>query len=258
MEHTKEATFIKIGVAGAQGRMGQRVIVLSQLDFATKPKPRSQVIGALIRPGSLTENAFTDRHINDLCLVDDQDKAFRDVEVIIDFTTPTGALENTQYAAENGKAIVIGTTGFTDSQMASIKMLAKKIPILVAPNMAIGVTLILEMLEVFGGILNHFYDTRIIESHHRRKKDSPSGTAIAMAGKMPTEVPIYSFRSGGIIGDHTIIFTGEEEVIEIKHRAISRDLFARGALAAAECLVKMKPGMYTMQNLLNNNSTKGV
>jgi 4-hydroxy-tetrahydrodipicolinate reductase len=195
-------------------------------------------------------------------------------DVIIDFTSPEPSLQHVSAAAKSGKAVVLGTTGLDAEQQADLEKAARKIPIVFAPNMSVGVNLLFKVLADVARILDEAYDVEIIEAHHRFKKDAPSGTAKKMAeviaavlGRDPSkvtvpgrsgmvgergreEIGVLSLRGGDIIGDHTVIFAGLGERIELTHRAHSRDTFARGAVRAAEWVTGRVPGLYTMMNVL--------
>ena len=194
--------------------------------------------------------------------------------VVIDFTTPDATLEHLRIAARKGAPIVIGTTGFNPKQLAEIKRLSHRTRVLMSPNMSVGVNLLLSLLGRAAQTLGEDYDVEIIEAHHRFKKDAPSGTALALGRAVAQalkrdlnrvgvcgrkgvigergkkEIGLMSVRAGDIIGEHTVIFGGLGERVEFIHRAHSRDTFARGAIRAAQWLVKQKKGLYSMQDVL--------
>ena len=194
--------------------------------------------------------------------------------VVIDFTTPDATLEHLRIAARKGAPIVIGTTGFNPKQLAEIKRLSHRTRVLMSPNMSVGVNLLLSLLGRVAQTLGEDYDVEIIEAHHRFKKDAPSGTALALGRAVAQalkrdlnrvgvcgrkgvigergkkEIGLMSVRAGDIIGEHTVIFGGLGERVEFIHRAHSRDTFARGAIRAAQWLVKQKKGLYSMQDVL--------
>jgi 4-hydroxy-tetrahydrodipicolinate reductase len=195
-------------------------------------------------------------------------------DVIIDFTNPESSLKNLQVAAENGKSAVIGSTGFSTSQIQEAQALTRKIPCVLSPNMSVGVNVMFRVIADLAKILGEDYDLEVVEAHHRMKKDAPSGTAMKMGQilaqalnrnldqvgtyqrkgiigeRKRTEIGMQTIRAGDIVGEHTVIFGGLGERLEITHRAHSRDNFARGALRAASWVVKQKPGLYDMQDVL--------
>jgi 4-hydroxy-tetrahydrodipicolinate reductase len=194
--------------------------------------------------------------------------------IIIEFTAPDATLEHAKLAAEKKVPIVIGTTGLDQAQMAEIKQLARRTPILLSANMSLGVNLLVSLMGKVAKTLGDDYDIEIIEAHHRFKKDAPSGTALALARaaaeglgrnldevgvngrkgivgeRTKKEIAMLSVRAGDMVGDHTVIFGGIGERLEFIHRAHSRETFAQGALRAAAWLAKQKPGFYGMQDVL--------
>ena len=178
--------------------------------------------------------------------------------VIIDFTIPSATLANLEMLAKWNKnvgvnakkiAAVIGTTGFSDKEKALIKAHAKKIPIVMSPNMSRGVNLMLRLVHEASRILKG-YEIDITEVHHIHKKDAPSGTALALAEQVPHKVEIKSVREGEVVGEHTVAFATGGERLELKHTAHSRDAFAAGALDAAVWAAGKKPGLYSMKDVL--------
>ncbi len=193
--------------------------------------------------------------------------------VVIDFTEPGATLSRLKEAVEFNIPVVIGTTGFSSDQLTEISELSCKIPILLSANMSLGINLLLDMVENLAGRLTE-YDIEITETHHRLKKDAPSGTALALAGaaaagrnaslndiavhgrtgltgtRPPGEIGIHAIRGGDVVGDHTVLFAGLGERIELTHKASSRDTFANGALFAARFLATQSPGLYTMKDAL--------
>lgn len=194
--------------------------------------------------------------------------------VVVEFTAPEATLEHAKIAAQKNIPMVIGTTGLKQKQLDEIKTLSRKTPILISANMSLGVNLLVSLLGKVAEILGDDYDVEIIEAHHRFKKDAPSGTALAMAQPIANalkrdlnqagvcgrkgiigertkqEIGLLSIRAGDIVGEHTVIFGGLGERIEFVHRAHSRETFARGAIRAAQWLVKQKKGLYSMQDVL--------
>ena len=267
---------IQIAVAGAGGRMGKALIQ------AISEEKSTELSGVLERPGHelIKKDAGLSAGMEklDVKITDSMDKAFMDAEVIIDFTAPEATMQNLEAIAKLGKAIVIGTTGFSHHHRDRIKELSKGCRIVLAPNMSIGINLLLKLVEDAATVLGDAYDVEIIESHHRFKKDAPSGTAIRIAevaakalerdlakvavyerkgiiGERKTkEIGIQSIRAGDIVGDHTIIFAAPGERIELTHKAQSRDTFAKGALKAAIWLIQKPNGLYDMQDVLGLKS----
>jgi|SRR5208283_294003 len=262
----------RIIVAGATGRMGSRIAALS------KEYPEVQLCGALERKeskdigrdvGLLLGTGETKVLISDAL-----ENIIGDGDVVIDFTIPFATMQNAKIAAENGKAMVIGTTGFSKDEIEGLRQWSGKIPIVLAPNMSVGVNLLFKVLKDVARVLGDDYDIEIIEAHHRMKKDAPSGTALKMAQviadavqrnldevgvysrkgiigeRTKQEIGIQTVRAGDIVGEHTVLFGGLGERIEITHKASSRDTFARGALKAAIWVADRRPGLYDMQDVL--------
>jgi len=195
-------------------------------------------------------------------------------DVLIEFTAHEASLRHVELAVQHSKALVLGTTGLDSAQQATLERAARKIPIVYAPNMSVGVNLLFKVLGDVARVLGDSFDVEIVEAHHRHKKDAPSGTAKKMAqviaealgrdlegvavpgrsgmvGERRTEeIGIFAVRGGDIVGDHTVIFAGLGERIEITHRAHSRDTFARGAVRAAKWVVGRVPGLYDMMDVL--------
>ena len=263
---------VKIAVAGAMGRMGNRLAALAKeyesiiLTGAFEKKGHSDIgkdIGLLAGIGETR-----------ILLEDSIEKAVDRADVIIDFTHASSTLEHLRTASAKGKAMVIGTTGFTKEQVGEIGTLTKTIPCVMASNMSLGVNLLLKVLRDVARVLGDDYDIEIIEAHHRMKKDAPSGTAMKMAQviadavnrdldevavyarkgmtgeRTKKEIGIQTIRAGDIVGEHTVLFGGLGERIEITHKASSRDTFARGALRAAIWVSGKPAGLYDMQDVL--------
>lgn len=191
-------------------------------------------------------------------------------DVVVDFTNPEATLEHIGACAEAGVPLVVGTTGFSSGQLERARAAAEKVPLLIAPNMSAGVNLMFRTVEDMARALNDF-DTEIVEIHHNRKKDSPSGTAARLAesiervrsglervhGRMgmlgprkANELGVHSLRGGDVVGEHTVIFAGEGERLEITHRAHSRRTFARGAIRAVRFITGKPAGLYSMADVL--------
>jgi 4-hydroxy-tetrahydrodipicolinate reductase len=263
---------IKIGVAGAAGKMGSRITALS------KEYEGLQLVAAFERTGhnDVGKDIGTIVGIGEtgVRLSDGIGKIIDAVDLIIDFTSVESTKQNLRAAAAKGKAMVIGTTGLSSEDIKEIGSLAKSIPCVMASNMSLGVNLLLKVLHDVAKVLGDDYDIEIVEAHHRLKKDAPSGTALKMAQviaeavdrkldevavyarkgiigqRTRKEIGIQTVRAGDIVGEHTVLFGGLGERIEITHKASSRDTFARGALRAALWLSGRPAGLYDMQDVL--------
>jgi 4-hydroxy-tetrahydrodipicolinate reductase len=265
---------IKAIVTGAAGRMGSRIInVLSssegiRLSAAIERKGHSLVGQDANGPAGIPAGGVL------TVITDDLAAGLKGGDVLVDFTFPEASLEHLKACADHGRAIVIGSTGFTKEQMAEVNKLVQKVPCVLSPNMSIGVNLCFKVLAEIARTIGEDYDMEIIEAHHRMKKDAPSGTAVKMAQviaqavnrnleevgvyarkgmigeRTKKEIGIQTLRAGDIVGEHTVMFAGKGERIEITHRAHSRDTFAAGAIRAAKWVVGKKPGLYDMQDVL--------
>jgi len=234
---------IKLGIAGVCGKMGRRIFELAsydkdfELSFALEKKGTAQI----------------GRELGKLKISSSPDGIFL-IDVFVDFTTPESTEINLDYLARYKKAAVIGTTGLNDAQLKKIEEVSKIIPIVCSPNMSVGVNVLFAMLPEIAKRLGADYNIEIAEAHHKAKKDAPSGTAKKfgqiLQDATKKEIPIHAIRLGDIVGDHTIIFCGNSERIEIKHQAHSRDLFALGALKAAKWVMGKPAGLYSMQEVL--------
>lgn len=223
---------IKIVVTGAAGRMGQRVIALASKEKDLK------IVG-------------------EVDIGDSLEAIISQGDVLIDFSSTEATIPNLTIAARAKKAAVIGTTGHTPEQKKAIEKIASEIPIVVAPNMSLGVNVMWKILAEAARALGEAYPVSVREVHHIHKKDKPSGTALEIvrvlskALGIPSEkIPVESVREGEVVGDHAVVFRGPEETLEITHRAFSRDTFAIGALRAAKWVVGKKPGLYSMADVL--------
>ncbi|MCX5687071.1 MAG: 4-hydroxy-tetrahydrodipicolinate reductase [Candidatus Omnitrophica bacterium] len=243
---------IKIVISGISGKMGARIGILASQDknfeiAGALEASSSQVIGndigenlAIGKIGKKIESDFN--------------KIAPSCDVLIEFTGISSTMEHLDIEKKNKKSMVIGTTGFSADEAEKIKEASKKIPIVFSPNMSIGANLMFKITEEVARALGENYEAEIIEFHHNQKKDAPSGTAkrlgeavFKVKGKIP---PIHSVRLGDIVGDHTVIFAGIGERIELTHKAHSRDAFAKGALDAAKFLADKKSGFYTMADVI--------
>jgi 4-hydroxy-tetrahydrodipicolinate reductase len=253
---------INLAISGCLGRMGQQLIksVKANKDFNLV---------------TLTENKILNKKIAGIKLNLNTNEAFKNTDVIIDFTIPNCTLDILKIASKLKKRLVIGTTGFSQKEERLIKKFSKKIPILKAGNMSLGVNLLMYLTEVASKSLNDEYLSKVFEVHHKHKKDYPSGTAL-MLGKgiangrkkdfynlmgkkflnkktfpYGKKINFNSIRKGEIIGEHEVTFSSGKEIIKLNHEAFDRALYSDGALTAARWLINKKPGLYSMRDLLN-------
>jgi 4-hydroxy-tetrahydrodipicolinate reductase len=262
---------LKIAVAGASGRMGRMLVE------AIGQAPDLALAGALDVAGSSAVGtdaaAFTGQPAG-VAIASDLAQGLATAAILIDFTRPEGTLRHLEYCAAHGIKMVIGTTGFDEEGKAAIRAAAQKTAIVFAPNMSVGVNVTLKLLEMAARSLAVGYDIEIIEAHHRHKVDAPSGTALKMgeviAGALgrdledcavyaregvtgerdPSSIGFATIRGGDIVGDHTVLFAGIGERIEISHKSSSRVTYAHGALRAARFLAGKSCGLYDMQDVL--------
>lgn len=263
----------KVIVAGAAGRMGCRLVAL------IKDSPFLTLAGAIEGEGHLSvgddagETAGCGRA--GVPITEDLAALLDRGEVVVDFSAPEATLHHLRTVAQHRRAMVIGTTGFSAPQLEEVKLLASQVSCVLSPNMSVGVNLIYKVIGEMAKTLGDEYDIEVIEAHHRLKKDAPSGTALKIAEVLATavsrdldqvgvyarkgligerkkgEIGIQTIRAGDIVGDHTILFGGMGERIEVTHRASSRDTFAGGALRAARWVVRQPPGLYDMMDVLS-------
>ena len=236
---------IKLAVSGSCGRMGSRIIFLAakSRDFKVITALECQGHPEI---GKTIEGIKINNNLNEI----------KNADCLIDFTSPEATLKNLDTAVGLKKPMVIGTTGLTDKEKAKINKGAKTIPIVFAPNMSVGVNLMLKLLKDTAEKLAKGYKVRMTETHHVHKKDVPSGTAKKMlevirdSGMQINEADIKSIREGEIIGDHEVVFESQVDKITISHSAKTRDIFAQGALAAAKWIVNKPAGLYSMQDVI--------
>jgi len=253
---------INLAISGCMGRMGQQLIKSSNKNKNFK----------LV---TLTENKIINTKFNGIKPELNSEKAFKKADVIIDFTIPNCTLEILKIASKLKKRVVIGTTGFSRSQESQIKKYSKKISILKAGNMSLGINLLMYLTEIASKSLNDQYLSKIFEVHHKHKKDYPSGTALMLGkgiadGKNKNlynligkkflnkksfpygkKINFNSIRKDEIIGEHEVKFSSGKEIITLNHEAFDRTLYSDGALTASKWLIKKKPGLYSMRDLLN-------
>lgn len=260
---------LRIGINGAAGRMGQRLVAL------VAEADGMQLVTALEQPGhqDLGRDAGEIAGVGPLAvrLTEAMDVV---PDVLVDFTSPDSSLARAAACSEAGVAMVIGTTGMTEEQIDHLRRVAGNVPCVVAPNMSVGVSVLAKLVRAAAQALGEAFDIEIIEAHHRYKKDAPSGTALKLAQaaaegvgrqlsevgvygrqgivgeRSPAEIGIHAVRAGDIVGEHTVLFGALGEHIELKHSAHSRDTFVRGALRAARFIVGKKPGLYSMEDVL--------
>ncbi|WP_457787895.1 4-hydroxy-tetrahydrodipicolinate reductase [Pseudomonas sp. PL-6] len=262
----------RIAVMGAAGRMGKTLIE------AVRQAEGAQLTAAIDRPDSSLIGADAGELVGlgkiGVALVGDLAAATAEFDVLIDFTHPSVTLKNLEICRAAGKAMVIGTTGFTAEEKQLLSEAAKQIPIVFAANFSVGVNLCLKLLDTAARVLGDDVDIEIIEAHHRHKVDAPSGTALRMGevvadalGRDLQKVAVYgregqtgararetigfaTVRAGDVVGDHTVLFAADGERVEITHKASSRMTFAKGAVRSALWLQKRQPGLYDMQDVL--------
>ena len=253
---------INLAITGCLGRMGQQLIKSSRNNKSFK----------LV---SLTENRNISKKILGIQLEKNTIDAFKRINVIIDFSVPKCTLQVLKIASKLKKKVVIGTTGFSKKEESLIKMYSRKIPILKAGNMSLGVNLLMYLTEIASKSLNNNFLTKIYEVHHKHKKDHPSGTALMLGKgvadgknknfysligkkylnkkKFPygKKINFNSIRKGSVIGEHEVKFSSGKEIVTLNHESFDRALYAEGALTASKWLMKKKPGLYSMRDLLN-------
>ncbi len=264
-------TQLQIAVAGAGGRMGRMLIE------AIAAAPDARLAGALdlaAAPGIGSDAAAFSGKPAGVTIQSDLGLGLAQADYLIDFTRPEGTLEHLAYCAEHGVKMIIGTTGFDEAGKAAIAAAAQKTAIVFAPNMSVGVNVTLKLLELAARSLSEGYDIEIVEAHHRHKVDAPSGTALKMGEVIadalgrdladcavyaregitgerdPSSIGFATIRGGDIVGDHTVLFAGTGERIEISHKSSSRVTYAHGALRAARFLADKTSGLYDMNDVL--------
>ena len=266
---------IKCAMSGATGRMGKSIIALIASDSW---KGKIVLSGAQDTPDNshLGQDAGTVAGISPagVLISSSPEESLSGADVVIDFSAPTHTMDLLRYCEKHGIAAVVGTTGFTAEQEKEIDSISRKIPLLLSPNMSLGVNLLFHLSGLVADLLGESYDIEVVEAHHRLKKDSPSGTAVrlkevllehtgrdeanvvygrkGMVGQRPPrEIGVHAIRGGDTIGEHTVFYYGDGERIELTHRASSRNTFASGALKAASFLATRAAGKYSMQDVLH-------
>jgi len=266
------AQLLNVAMLGASGRMGRAIVplVLDSSDL--------RLTGALAAPGdrAVGQDAGTCAGVAaaSVEITDDPFRALADAQVAIDFTLPVVSLDNARACRQRGCALVVGTTGHDAGQRGELEEIAKSVPVVLAPNMSLGVNLLFKLAELAARALDADYDIEIVEAHHRHKVDAPSGTALGLGraaakgrGTNLDDSAVYArhgqtgprergtigfsvVRGGDIVGDHRLIFAGPGEQVELGHHAQDRSGFARGALAAARWVVGRPPALYSMLDVL--------
>jgi 4-hydroxy-tetrahydrodipicolinate reductase len=263
---------LRVVVTGVGGRMGAMVVNQAR-------EAGFLVVGGTEKPGSpgvgQDVGALAGGKPMGVTVVDQLDKAIAlgRAEVVIDFTSAEVSLANAGFAGKAKIPLIIGSTGFDTDKRAKLSALARVIPIVASPNMSVGVNLMIEVAALLAKRLGESFDVEVLETHHRMKKDAPSGTALRLADEIARatnrtekdfrmervgnvgardrdEIGIQTLRGGDVVGEHTVYFFGDGERIELSHRATSREQFARGALRAAQWAVEKSPGLYSMADVL--------
>ncbi|MFT5132053.1 MAG: 4-hydroxy-tetrahydrodipicolinate reductase [Gammaproteobacteria bacterium] len=263
---------VRVGVCGAAGRMGKTILEVCQ------DTPEVEIGAAIEHPESpmlgLDAGNVAGIGEQNVVIVDDINSVLDDFDVLIDFTFAEATIDNLKKCQAAGKRMVIGTTGFNDSQQGEIRSLSKDCPLVFAPNMSVGVNLCFKLIELAAQIIGEDTDIEIIEAHHNQKKDAPSGTALRMGEIIAEtlkrdlkECAVYgregigdvrdkktigfeTIRGGDIVGEHTVMFASAGERVEIVHKASNRKTFASGAVRAARWLMDKENGLYDMQDVL--------
>ena len=242
---------IKLGISGACGRMGK---IIGKLAFEDTKNFKVEVALERKNHPLVGKNYAQILGYDENVIITDSPEDIKNIDVLVEFSNPQATLEHLEWCQKFKKKMVIGTTGFNSSQLKKIKKASSKIGILLSPNMSLGVNLLFKILEKVSGILCKDYDVEIIDIHHRYKKDAPSGTgkkfSQIISKYYKKEIPVHSLRIGEVFGDHYIIFSGNKERIEFIHRAVTREVFAQGALKASIFIHRKQKGFYTMQDLL--------
>ena len=253
---------INLAVTGCLGRMGQQIIK------SVRTNKNFKLI-------AITESSIINKKINGLNIDLNTERTFRNVNLIIDFTVPKCTFQILKIASKLNKRVVIGTTGFSKNEESLIQRYSKKIPILKAGNMSLGINLLMYLTEIASGSLGKNFLSKVNETHHKYKKDYPSGTALMLGKGIATgkkknfysllgkkylnkktfpygnKINFNSIRKGEIIGEHEVKFSSGKEIITLNHEAFDRALYSEGALTAAKWLMKKKPGLYSMRDLMN-------
>jgi 4-hydroxy-tetrahydrodipicolinate reductase len=261
----------RIAITGVTGRMGSALVRMVRDDAKLKLVGGTELKGHAAV--GLDVGLAAHLGVLEAPVVDDLGQLLKETDAVIDFTSPEASLEHAAACAQAGVALVVGSTGFNDEAKRIIGRHALKIPVVMSPNMSVGVNLMIEVAAELARRLGDAFEVDVLEAHHRHKKDAPSGTALRLAdeiaralGRTPEdfrqarvgqigerprkEIGIQTLRGGDVVGEHTVYFFGDGERIELTHRASSRDQFARGAVRAAKWAVGKPPGLYGMSDVL--------
>ncbi len=262
---------VKVVVTGAAGRMGTQIVRL------VRATEGMAVSGAVERPGPAVgqdAGALAGLGPIGVAVVDDLAKALPGADAVVDFTSHEASARHAELCAERGVPLVIGSTGFTPDAKARVAAAARKIPIVLSPNMSVGVNVLFALVRDAAKVLGEAYDVEIVEIHHKKKRDAPSGTAVKLGEvaaaalgrdpkdalayarhgilgeRPPWQIGVQTLRGGDVVGEHTVYFCGEGERLELTHRATSREQFARGAVRAAQWIAGRPAGLYDMADVL--------
>jgi 4-hydroxy-tetrahydrodipicolinate reductase len=259
----------KVVVTGAAGRMGTQIVRL------VRAEEDLSLAGAVERSGNGGQDAGVAAGLGNIGvpIVEDLAGALAGADVVVDFTSHEASARHAEICAEKGVALVIGSTGFTPEAKARVGAAARRIPVVLSPNMSVGVNVLFELVRRAARTLGDAYDVEIVEIHHKRKRDAPSGTAVRLGEvaaealgrepdvlafsrhgilgeRPPWQIGVQTLRGGDVVGEHTVFFCGEGERLELTHRATSREQFARGALRAARWIAGKPAGLYDMADVL--------
>jgi 4-hydroxy-tetrahydrodipicolinate reductase len=262
---------VNVVVTGAAGRMGTQIVRL------VRATEGMAVAGAVERPGpAIGQDAGALAGLGPIgvAVVDDLAKALSGADAVIDFTSHEASARHAEVCAERGVPLVVGSTGFTPDAKARVAAAARRVPIVLSPNMSVGVNVLFELVRQAAKVLGDAYDVEIVELHHKKKRDAPSGTAVRLGElaaealgrdpkdalafarhgilgeRPPWQIGVQTLRGGDVVGEHTVYFCGEGERLELTHRATSREQFARGALRAAQWIAGRPAGLYDMADVL--------
>jgi 4-hydroxy-tetrahydrodipicolinate reductase len=262
---------VNVVVTGAAGRMGTQIVRLVRATAGTS------ISGAVERPGpAIGQDAGALAGVGAIgvAVVDDLAKALGGAGAVVDFTSHEASARHAELCAGRGIPLVIGSTGFTPEAKARVAEAARKIPIVLSPNMSVGVNVLFELVRQAARVLGDGYDVEIVELHHKKKRDAPSGTAVRLGEvaaealgrdpkdalayarhgilgeRPPWQIGVQTLRGGDVVGEHTVFFCGEGERLELTHRATSREQFARGAVRAAQWIVGRPAGLYDVADVL--------
>jgi 4-hydroxy-tetrahydrodipicolinate reductase len=265
-------------ITGVTGRMGSTLLRLA------RSAPGISIVGATARPGNVAvgQDAAQAARLSEplgLAVVDDLNRAIDEgAQVVIDFTSAEASVAHAKVCARRGIPMVIGSTGFTPATREELATSARTVPVVMAPNTSVGVNVVIQVAAELARVLGEGFDVEVLETHHRMKKDAPSGTALRLAevlaealgrtsedliyarkgwvgARTEREIGVQALRGGDVVGEHTVFFFGEGERVELTHRATSRDQFAKGALRAAGWVVTQRPGLYDMADVLGLKRT---